>query len=158
MQYFFVGRSAALLHPMVKTGSGAFAEVPDSSRLDVASGARSALEGDVLLGAALWFMGDLHGARARLEQVLRYESVERSSRLQMLDTIAFGRSLLSVTLWLLGFPERALEVEQETLALGESARDPSAVALATATLLLVLQFSRDPRAIELAETGAKYCE
>lgn len=145
------------LHPMIKTTSGACAEEPEASRLDVASGARSTLESDVLLGAALTFMGDLHEARARLEQVLRYETVERSSRLQMLDTIALGRSLLGVTLWLLGFPDRALQVEQDTLAIGESDRDPSTIALATTTLVLVLQFSRDPRAIELAEAGAKYC-
>ncbi len=134
------------------------AEAPEHSRLDFATGARSALESDVLLGTALTFMGDLREARVRLERAVQHDRVvERSSRLQTLDATALGRSLLGVTLWLLGYPDRALQVERETLALGERSRDPSTIALATTTLTLVLQLSRDPRAIDLAVTGAEYC-
>jgi len=70
---------------------------------------------------------------------------------------ALGRSLLGVALWRLGFPDRALEVEEQTLAIGERSRDPATIALATTTLTLVLQLSRDPRAIEVARAGVEYC-
>lgn len=133
-------------------------EAQPSSEIDVATRGRSALDSDVLLGCALTFMGHLSEARTRLEQVLAgYEFVERPSRLQDLDVRALGRSLLGVTLWLLGFPDRALEVEKETLALGQRSRDPSTIALATTTFTLVLGLSRDPRAVEVAQAGAEYC-
>ncbi|MEO8181890.1 MAG: AAA family ATPase [Deltaproteobacteria bacterium] len=126
--------------------------------LDVAPADRSSLESDVLLGSALTFMGDLSGAQARLGRALRgYELAEQSVRLQALDVIALGRSLLGVTLWLLGFPDRAIALERDTLALGESSRDPATIALATTTLVLVLQMAKDPSAVELSNAGAEYC-
>lgn len=134
------------------------AAAASTALVDTAGAGRSSLESDVLLGASLTFMGDLGRARALFEQALRnYELVERSTRLQMLDVSALGRSLLGVTLWLLGFPDRAVALERDTLALGESQRDPATVALATTTLALVLQMSKDPSAVELAATGAEYC-
>jgi DNA-binding winged helix-turn-helix (wHTH) protein/tetratricopeptide (TPR) repeat protein len=125
----------------------------------LSSEAGAALESEVLLASALTFMGNLNEAQAHFEHVLaRYEFVEPSSRLQMLDARSLGRCMLSVALWLRGYPDRAIALAQETLALGERLQDPATIALASTLLTLVLQCAWDRRAVQVAELGEEYCD
>lgn len=110
---------------------------------------QASLEVDVVVGIAQTFMGELAPARARLERVMTLcESTPSFSEgIQMLDTSALARTMSGVTLWLLGYPDQALQVELETLACGERLDDPCTIALASTTLTLVLQLRRESRRV-----------
>lgn len=119
------------------------------------------LGASVVVGVAQLFMGELAGARARLERAipLSESSQSPSADIQMLEAGALARTMAGVTLWLLGYPDQGLRLQLETLALGECLHDPCTIALASATLTLLLQLRGDSSdVLERLDASIAHCE
>jgi tetratricopeptide (TPR) repeat protein len=85
------------------------------------------------LGHGHFFGGQLVAAREHLEQVLLLYEPEAGrplSPLLVADPAVFGRSLLALVLWLLGYPDQARAGFRQALAQAEAIEQPSSVAIA----------------------------
>jgi DNA-binding SARP family transcriptional activator/tetratricopeptide (TPR) repeat protein len=70
----------------------------------------------------------------------------------------FARAHLSLALWLLGFPDQALEENRRNIAIAEELSHPFSLALALAYAAIQHQYRREPEAAEeLAEAAAAIC-
>ena len=70
----------------------------------------------------------------------------------------FARAHLSLTLWLLGFPDQAIEENRRNAVIAEELSHPFSVALALAYSAIQHQLRREPEAAEeLAEAAAAVC-
>jgi class 3 adenylate cyclase/DNA-binding winged helix-turn-helix (wHTH) protein/predicted ATPase len=79
-------------------------------------------EANALFGTTLFYLGDFVLARERLEQLrASYIAHERRGRMfnRARDPQVLGLVHGSVTLWMLGYPEQALAMSQEALALAQ---------------------------------------
>jgi predicted ATPase len=91
------------------------------------------LEADRELGQTLYFLGEFPRARQHLEQSLaRYERQQHASH-----TVVYGqdpgvvcRSQGARTLWVLGYPDQAIQYLQAALSLGQEIAHPYSLALA----------------------------
>lgn len=70
----------------------------------------------------------------------------------------FARAHLSLALWLLGFPDQAIEENRRNITIAEELSHPFSVALALAYSAIQHQYRREPEAAaELAEAAAAVC-
>jgi predicted ATPase len=114
------------------------------------------------LGDTLFFMGHLLSARERLELVISLYDPERHRPLDFHyagnDPRVVGLSLASWTLWLLGYPDQALERGNEALALAQGLSQPHSLAFAKIIVGRLHQCRGDVRAAqENAESLIALC-
>ena len=112
-------------------------------------------EAHLELGSTLFFLGELVSARLHLEQGLALYAPEHSSFhvfSSMTHPQAFGLSHVAWSLWLLGYPDRALTRNREALALARQLSHPYILARALHYAASVHQFRREaPLVQECAE-------
>jgi DNA-binding winged helix-turn-helix (wHTH) protein/tetratricopeptide (TPR) repeat protein len=125
------------------------------------AGEQTVIETSVLLGIAQVSMGKLREAHLRFEQAMQRYDPDRhrfSRVLHEQDTGVVTRAFAGVALCLLGYPDQGLQLEREALALGERRADPSAMALASTNLTLVLTLRCDfEDADRAAAAGIELC-
>ena len=83
------------------------------------------------LGAILSFLGELRGARTHLERSLALAESQQQHAAAVQysqDPRVAGLSFLASTLWLLGYPEQALESSNESISLAHKLSHPFSVA------------------------------
>jgi DNA-binding SARP family transcriptional activator/predicted ATPase len=70
----------------------------------------------------------------------------------------FARAHMALTLWLLGFPDQAIEENRRNIAIAEELSHPFSMALALAYSAIQHQYRREPEvAAELADAAAAVC-
>lgn len=115
------------------------------------------LEATLLEGMSRIFLGDLRGAQAQLEHTIQLYDPEHHDSyifLFMQDPGVCAHSLLTLPLWILGFPQRALELAERALELAHELDHPAAFVLAYLSLAQVEQFRGEPaRCRAHAEAG-----
>jgi DNA-binding SARP family transcriptional activator len=116
--------------------------------------------GQFLLGGVRVNFGPLH-AREHLQAALSYCDSTPNYR-PFFDfgpeLRVFSRAHMSYTLWLLGFPDLALEENRRNIAIAEGLSHPFSLALALAYSAIQHQYRREPEAAEeLAATAAAIC-
>jgi len=101
------------------------------------------------LGNTLSFTGHLLGARERLEVVISLYDPERHRPLAFRyggnDPGVAGLSLASRALWLLGYPDQALERGNEALVLAQGLSQPHSLAFAKVFVGILHQFRGEVR-------------
>jgi class 3 adenylate cyclase/DNA-binding winged helix-turn-helix (wHTH) protein/tetratricopeptide (TPR) repeat protein len=103
-------------------------------------------EAHLELGSTLFFLGELVSACLHLEQGLALYAPEQSCDHVFSSGAhpqAFGLSHVAWTLWLLGYPNRALTRSQEALALAQQLSHPYILARALHYAASVHQFRRE---------------
>jgi tetratricopeptide (TPR) repeat protein len=91
------------------------------------------LEGHRMAGASRYHVGELVPARAHFEQAMAHYEVHRHGSHALVyghDPAISCLGYLSVTLWLMGYPDRAMEKAREVLDLGDTLRRPFDLAYA----------------------------
>jgi DNA-binding SARP family transcriptional activator len=116
--------------------------------------------GQFLLGGVLVNFGPLR-AREHLQAALSYRDSTPNYR-PFFDfgpeLRVFARAHMSYTLWLLGFPDQAIEENRRNIAIAEELSHPFSVALALAYSAIQHQYRREPEAAEeLAAAAAAIC-
>jgi predicted ATPase len=109
------------------------------------------LEACFALGGTLVFIGDFAAARVHLERAIPLYDIKKHRSLAFLygqDPGASSLSYMSWTLWLCGFPERALERGRQALALAEALDHPLTLALVLMWLAMSHILCRDWRAAQ----------
>jgi class 3 adenylate cyclase/predicted ATPase len=112
------------------------------------------VEGHYACGMSLFWAGDFAPARHHLEQVIHlYDpQIHRSHAFVYgLDPGIFSTSNLSLVLWLLGYPDRALEKTNHALALARELGHPFSLVSALHSAGCVHQFRREPQVTEKRE-------
>ena len=116
------------------------------------------------LGTALPFRGELHAARTHLEQSLALYDPHQTPRPRLLlwdEPQADSLAHLAHVLWLLGYPEQALQRGHEALSVAQAQEPVHAFTLAhVANLIAVVHYLRreERLAQERAETARRLCE
>jgi predicted ATPase len=109
------------------------------------------------LGYILFYLGELGLAREHLEQVLAlYDPAHHATwaTIYPIDPVIASRSLLPRLLWLLGFPDKALEQIPEALTLAQKLSNPYNLAFSHARGAIVHQLCREvQRTQERVEVG-----
>jgi predicted ATPase/class 3 adenylate cyclase len=104
------------------------------------------------LGNTLLFMGHLLSAREHLELAISLYDPERHRPLAFRyggnDPRVVGLSRASWTLWLLGYPDQALERGNGALALAQGLSQPQSLAFAKISVGRLHQFRGDVRAVQ----------
>jgi predicted ATPase len=120
--------------------------VDDPARLIIAHDA---------LGETLFFLGDFAQTRAHLERATAlYDPQKRRSHRALLDPGVSCLSMLAGTLWMLGYPEQALQRTTEALRLAEAIARPHIRASALIIAAHCYQYRRDSQAVyERAEAA-----
>jgi predicted ATPase len=95
------------------------------------------LEAQDALGQACFFLGELDQAQIHFEQALRLYDSENHSKLTFLcggedPGVACG-GFLAMILWLRGYPDQAIHVSQQAIALAEKLQHPHSLAHALFT-------------------------
>ncbi|AGW95673.1 hypothetical protein N234_37045 [Ralstonia pickettii DTP0602] len=106
-----------------------------------------------VLGTSLLALGELGAARTQLEQALvLYAPGQYQSPAVFLEPSVLALAIVTMDLWLLGYPDQALKRSQEALALAQTLSHPpaSATALIYATELRLHRGETQPMR-ELAE-------
>lgn len=101
------------------------------------------------VGVTLFYLGELVSARGHLEQSMALYDPERHQSHALTygqDPWVACRSWLGQVLWLLGYPDQALERGHEALARAQALPHPFSVAFALLGLAMVHQFRREPGA------------
>jgi predicted ATPase len=108
-----------------------------------------------LHGVPLLSLGELTRARAHLEHAIRFYDPKEHSDLAFiygLDLGVMSLSLMSLTLWQLGYPERAMKRLQEATALARQLSYPLVLAWAAGYAVVLHVFNRDwQRTLEVAD-------
>jgi DNA-binding winged helix-turn-helix (wHTH) protein/tetratricopeptide (TPR) repeat protein len=81
-----------------------------------------------MLGTAAFWLGELTSARAHFEQALAFHGPQRSSILY--DPRVTSPSFLAVILYLLGYPDQALQRSRQALTLAQDLAFPASLAYA----------------------------
>jgi predicted ATPase len=107
------------------------------------------------LGPTYTVIGDWASARTHLDQAIaHYDRHEHSSHAFVYgghDPCACCQSFAAMPLWMLGYPEQALQKAQDALALGHALGHPTSLAHAQLSVAILHQFRRDvPETLELA--------
>jgi DNA-binding winged helix-turn-helix (wHTH) protein/tetratricopeptide (TPR) repeat protein len=115
-----------------------------------------------LRGLSAFFLGRLVESRDALERsLISYGREERSSRVFAItdDPQVTAASVLSLVLWMLGFPDQALERAREALGRATSLGAPYSIAVAHCFRAMLMRFLRDHDAtIKEAESARAVCE
>jgi DNA-binding SARP family transcriptional activator/predicted ATPase len=115
--------------------------------------------GQFLLGGVLVNFGPLP-AREHLQAALSYcDSKPNPPFFDFGPELrVFARAHMSYTLWLLGFPDQAIEENRRNIAIAEEISHPFSLALALAYSAIQHQYRREPEAAEeLAAAAAAIC-
>ena len=111
--------------------------VDDPTRLIVAHDA---------LGETLVFLGEFAPARAHLERATAlYDPQKRRSPRALTDPGVSSRALLAGALWMLGYPEQALQRSTEALRLAEAQAHPYILASTLVMAVYIHHLCRDVR-------------
>jgi len=115
------------------------------------------LEAHSILGITLLWLGELALAQEHVEQGLTLYNPQRHRSLAVLygfDPGVFCLSLAACVLWLLGYPNQALQRSHEALALAQGLSHPFSLALALNFAAVLHQFRREgPIAQKRAEAA-----
>jgi predicted ATPase/class 3 adenylate cyclase len=114
------------------------------------------VDGDLLVGYALGFMGDLQAGNEQLDRAITSfeEHDYRSSRFRLgSDPRVPGLTTSAFFLWLLGHPDRSLERADRALALALSVEHPSTRAYALFHTGLLHLWRREPELVRLRAQG-----
>jgi predicted ATPase len=108
------------------------------------------------LGPAYAFGGDWATARTHLEQAIAYYDPREHGSHAFLygghDPCVCCLGYAALSLWMLGYPEQALQRGREALALARELGHPTSVVHAQVLVAVLHQFRRDvPETLELAE-------
>jgi len=99
------------------------------------------------LGGALYFLGELPLARAHVAQALALYTPPQPRTDALLrwraDAEVVGRCHTTHILWLLGYPDQALQQSQEALALAQALEHPWSLAFACLPAARLHQFRRE---------------
>jgi class 3 adenylate cyclase/predicted ATPase len=118
---------------------------------------RYLIEAYTALGYALCYMGKLEGARATLEQSLELYAAHGGGARGFVtaqDPAVACYSLLGIVLWLLGYPDQALQAIQNGFALADELDKPFNVAFVYAHAAQLHQLRGEPeKAAMYAEQG-----
>ena len=112
------------------------------------------VEGHYACGMTLFWAGDFAPARHHLEQGIHlYDpQIHRSHAFVYgQDPGVYSTSMLAFALWLLGYPDRALEKTNEALALARELAHPFSLVSALHSAACVHQFRREPQVTESRE-------
>src|SRR5262249_54296414 len=99
-----------------------------------------------MLGTILYYLGELISARPHLEQAIALYDPQKQKHLHSLGTADPRVNYLSYaawTLWLLGYPDQALQRSQEAVALAEGLSHPFSLAWALGSAAEVHLFRRE---------------
>jgi predicted ATPase len=115
------------------------------------------------VGWSHFFLGELEQAREHLERVLALYDPERHSSHETTfgdNPATSARTVLSSVLWLLGYPDQALQCSEENLAILRSqVKHPYSVAFGLTVAMFLRQYLDDLPAIRaLAEEAAVLSE
>ena len=102
-----------------------------------------------VLGATLFFQGEVAHARGHLEEGMALYDPQQHTSLVLLYTVDPGmvcRSYAAWVLWLLGYPDQALRCSQEALALAHESSHPFSLAWAHGFAAMLHQFRREGEA------------
>jgi predicted ATPase len=108
------------------------------------------LEAHAILGITLLWLGELALAQEHVEQSLSLYNPQQHRGLAVLygfDPGVFCLSLAADVLWLLGYPNQALQRSHEALALAQGLSHPVSLALALNFAAVLQQFRRDVPAV-----------
>jgi len=101
-----------------------------------------------LLGTALWFMGKLESAQEQFEQgITYYDPQQHRSYIRLIDEDQ-GVICLSYTawnLWILGYPDRALNLCHKALTLARNLSHPLSLVFALSYAAILYQCRQEPR-------------
>ncbi len=114
------------------------------------------VDGDLLVGYALGFMGDLQAGNEQLDRAITSfeEHDYRSSRFRLgSDPRVPGLTTSAFFLWLLGHPDRSLERADRALALALAVEHPSTRAYALFHTGLLHLWRREPGLVRLRAQG-----
>jgi tetratricopeptide (TPR) repeat protein len=109
------------------------------------------LEAHLVLGLSLFYLGDLAPARRHLEQgIALYNPTQHRSRafLYGQDHGVVGLSFAAWVLWLLGYPDQALQKSQEALSLARELSHPFSLAYALNLAALLRLHRREGQAAQ----------
>jgi predicted ATPase len=112
-----------------------------------------------MLGDCLFHLGELASARTHFEQTIAlYNLQPHHSPTFGIDPGVAGRSYAAHTLWLLGYPEQALQKSREALALAQEFSHPFSLAFSLDYAVLLHRFRRERRAVrEQASAAIALC-
>jgi predicted ATPase len=100
-----------------------------------------------LTGQNLTVTGEYTTSLQHLEQACtRYDPKQHPTHVALfgVDVGVFARSYMSHTLWVLGYPEQAVQRSDEALALAQEMQHPFSLALAQAYAAMLHQFRQEP--------------
>jgi predicted ATPase len=113
------------------------------------------------LGGALFCLGKFAPAREHWEQgVVLYDPQQHHTHAVLFgwDLGMFCRAWAPHALWFLGYPDQALAMSREALALAQKLSHPFSLAVALAYAAMLHQFRREPQAVhEQAEAAVALC-
>ena len=109
------------------------------------------LQGHLLLGATLFYIGEFVTARKHLEEGFALYDPEKHRS----NAFTYGQepgvnclTYLTLVLWFLGYPDQALKVSQETIALSEEASHPFSLAHSQAFVAILHQFRHEENRVK----------
>jgi predicted ATPase len=113
------------------------------------------------LGSNLLYRGEVPLSRLQWEQSLAlYDPAQHHAYIGLYgwDLGVFSRAHAPHTLWVLGYPDQALVISREALALAQQLSHPFSLAVALAYAAMSHQFRREPHAVrEQAEAAIALC-
>ena len=122
-----------------------------------------AVMADMALGISKLYLGNLEQARIHLERAIAHYDPQRHSYLALpigQDIRVSCKAYLSWALWMLGYPEQALQQVDESIALARALEHSFSLgfALGIASCVVCMRCGRYPQALEAAETLLKMWE
>jgi predicted ATPase len=119
------------------------------------------VEGHRMLGNTAWWQGELAQAHAHAQEALAIYDPEQHRTHAVhygADSGVFCSVLRALTLWMLGYPDQALQGMEETLTLAQRLAHPFTLAQTLAFSALLHQLRREPQvALAHAETQKALC-
>jgi predicted ATPase len=109
------------------------------------------LEAHSVLGLTLLWLGELALAQEHVEQGITFYNPQQHRFLTVLygyDPMVFCLSLAANVLWLLGYPNQALQRSHEALALAQELSHPLSLTLALEFAAILHQFRREGQAAQ----------
>jgi predicted ATPase len=104
-----------------------------------------------LIGTALWFMGNFGSAQEQFEQgISYYDSQQHRSYISLTDEDqgVICLSYLALNSWLLGYPDRSLNLFHKALALARNLSHPLSTVFALSYAAILYQCHQKPREVQ----------